>query len=154
MRPAEMTYDARNRVNRMTPLLPVGAMQTFRIDAPIATHWRPASCEEIECEQHLKGWATTVLADSGEERLIRDSGRKWQGPERLPDGFLRYTFWPGQSCFALTRHRVRVDRPELFSLADGDWRWQGSPRVFDRPDQWVDRFATHQDKIATIVNRG
>lgn len=154
MRQQEMVFDSVNRVQRLKPLMPVGGMQTFEVRAPIATHWRTASCAEIECEHHLKGWATTVLAGSDDERLIRGSGRAWVGPERLPDGFLRYVFPSGQKCFGASRHRVRIDKPELFLLAEGDWRWRGAPRVFDRPEDWVDHFATHQDKIATIVNRG
>lgn len=150
----EMVFDPVNRVHRMAPLMPVGGMQTFEIRAPIATHWRAATCAEVDCQHYLRGWATTVLADSDDERLIKRSGRKTLAVERQPGGFVRYVFGPGQECFGASRHRVRIDKPELFLLAEGDWRWRGAPRVFDRPDQWVDHFATHQDKIATIVNRG
>lgn len=154
MGPQELVFDKTNRVMRLAPLMPVGGMQTYQVAMPLETHWRAASCAEVECEHHLKGWSTTVLVDSAEERLIKSSGRKWSSVERQPDGFVRYMFPPGQVCFGASRHRVQLDRPGVFLLAEGDWRWKGARRVFDRPDQWVDHFANHQDKIAERVNRG
>jgi hypothetical protein len=150
----EMVFDRRNRVNRLKPVMPVGGMQTYEISAPLSTHWRAATCAEVDCPHYLNGWSTTVLTGSADEALIKSSGRKTIRVERQADGFMRYVFGSGQPCFAVTRHKVLLGRPELFILREGDWRWSGAPRVFERPDQWVDHFADHQDKISEKVNRG
>lgn len=149
----EMVFDPRNRVNRLAPALPVGGVQTYQIAAPRDTHWRTASCEEVGCHAYASGWITPVLAGSGDEAILRSSGRKWVRIERAPNGFLNYHFAAGTRCLAAARHRKRIDRLELFVLRDGDWRWLGQPTLFT-PENWVDHFANHQDRIATLVNRG
>jgi hypothetical protein len=150
----QMVRDQINNVSRLEPAIPVGGMQTYQILTPRQTHWRAATCAEIGCYHHQRGWSTPVIAGSADEALLRSSGRRWSKVETNEAGYRVYTFPAGQKCLGASRHMIKTDRPELFVLREGDWRWLGSPRVFDRPDQWVDHFATHQDKIATIVNRG
>lgn len=150
----QMVFDQRNQVSRPGMHLPVGGMQTYQIAAPRSTHWRSATCEEIGCHAYANGWMTPVLAGSSDEVLLRSAGRKWTHIERAADGFLHYYFAAGTRCLGAARHRVRIDRPELFVLRDGDWRWLGEPKVFGDPADWVDHFANHQDRIATLVNRG
>src|SRR5258708_39959331 len=41
------------------PALPAAAMKTYQISAPLATHWRPATCEEAECLAYLHGGQTS-----------------------------------------------------------------------------------------------
>ena len=48
-------------MNRITPGLPVADMKTYGIRAPLATHWRKASCVEVECEGHRTGWLTVIV---------------------------------------------------------------------------------------------
>ena len=139
---------------RVDPTLPVGAVETFQIAAPRSTHWRSATCAEVQCQPHLSGWVTKVLAGSPDEQLLRQARRNlWSRVEAAPDGFLNYHFTAGVKCLGAVRHRIRIDRPELFVLRDGDWRWLGEPRVFDRSDQWVDHFATRLDQIKTAIER-
>ena len=38
------------------PLLPSGSMKTYQMAQPLKTHWRPASCEEVDCPNYLSGW--------------------------------------------------------------------------------------------------
>jgi hypothetical protein len=139
-------------------MLPAAAMKTFEIAAPLASHWRPASCAEVECQHYIHGWMTTVLPGSDDETLIRQSGRAFlPHSETMPDGFVRYTFPPGQPCFRAATHRAPLEREPLFTLRGGDWR--GNPRglaaqTYDRAYQWVDDFATHQQRLADRLNRG
>ena len=175
-------------MNRLEPKLPVHAMKSYDIHAPLASHWRKATCEEVDCEGWRSGWITMIderdLAPRGEETLahlpprertaahvrrlrqmanadearayyIRHlSGRNFTESKDTATGKTVFDFPPGQECF--DEHRVRVERPEIFVVRDGDFR--GNPtrerRVHDSPDHWVEDFAEHQDQIAIQVDRG
>lgn len=140
---------------RIEPKMPVQSYKTYGLARPTRTHWRKATCAEVECPPYLHGWATTVLADSGDENIIRSSGRKWIRIEPLEGGFRRYVFGPGQQCFAAARHRVQLERPGLFVVRDGDWR--GNPTGYRRlltGQQWVEDFGEHQERIVEQFNRG
>ena len=41
-----------------------GSIQRFRVSQPLATHWREASCREVDCPHHVLGWQTVVPHDS------------------------------------------------------------------------------------------
>jgi hypothetical protein len=149
-----MVFDERHQVNRLQPVLPVGGVQTYQILAPRDTHWRTASCAEIGCHAYASGWITPVLAGSRDEAILRQARpNMWTRVERAANGFLNYHFAAGTRCLGAARHRVRIERTELFVRRDGDWRWLGQPTMY-KPEDWVDHFANHQDRIATIVNRG
>jgi hypothetical protein len=135
------------------PAGPVSAYKTFGIAAPPATHWRPATCAEVDCPHYLHGWKTIVPADSDLSKLIRHSGRRfsYQSDGKL----ITYVFEAGQPCFRASQHLVRLDREEIFLARSGDWRADlGDRYVYERPDQWTDDFANHQDRIATAHQRG
>jgi hypothetical protein len=136
--------------------LPPSSYKTYQIAAPISTHWRPASCAEVECPNYLHGWK--VRADVLDEKMIHTathSGRKfvWQRLSEL-ENWLVYE--AGQPCFQAAVHRVRVDRPELYIVREGDRR--GNPRstgpVQLSSVNWVDDFSEHQASIAGAVERG
>lgn len=149
-------------VNRITPALPVQAYTTFGISSPLATHWKPATCAQVDCEAHLHGWATTVMPGSDDEALLLkaadgmiDGHRRRFTRETQPDGFIRYVFGPEQACFRAGQHRVPLERPEIYTRRGGDWRAATTgTRRYDRADQWLDDFATNQDRIATAQERG
>lgn len=150
----------KRKLNRVEPKLPVQAVQTFQAVAPLRTHWRRATCAEVECEHYTHGWATTVLPGSTEEAIIRSSGRRWVdeirgGPWPDEKGFLRFVFPPGQPCFGDFRHKVPLERPPLFIVRGGDWRANtGLIKQHTRGVDWVDHFANHQDQIIARQQRG
>ena len=151
-------------------------MKTYGIRAPLETHWRKASCSEVECEGHRTGWLTVIheqtpaapvvgevsvrkmmaLVDRDSQRAyyIRHLSRRSFLESKDSSGATVFDFAPGQDCF--DEHRVRIERPELFEVRGGDWR--GNPRreqmIHNRPDLWVEDFAGHQDRIATRLDRG
>ena len=177
--PARLRFDGGSRLNRITPRLPEYAMKTYQVSAPLATHWRKASCAEVECEGHRFGWVTLIdergiesaetvettqvhvhkmraLADRDAQRAyyIRHlSGRSFL-ESKDSSGATVFDFAPGQDCF--NEHQVRVERPELFEVRGGDWR--GNPRreqmTHNRPGFWVEDFAEHQNRLATRLDRG
>lgn len=163
----------RRPVTRATPVLPVGAVQTYRVTSPLATHTRPASCAEVECAHWLHGWVTRVDERTdlgiGQAAYIRAecraehvalalgtaNGRRRYIERRTPEGLTEFAFQAGQVCFAHTSHRVPLERPEIYLVYGGDWRARtGLMRRHQRPADWVEDFSEHQDRIVTIQQRG
>jgi hypothetical protein len=141
---------------RLEPNMPVSAYQTFQVASPLATHWRPATCEEADCEQYANGWRVRVEGLSPEDlHAIRTSGRQFHSVD-VAEGETWLVFEPGQPCFKAAAHKVPLGRPELYVVRGGDWR--GNPRheikQHQRAEDWVDHFATHQDKLAESIERG
>lgn len=133
------------------------AYKTYTISAPIQTHWRPATCEEIACPHFLNGWRVRLeQLPPDMQHTARTSGRRYR-ELAVAEGETYLVFEAGQPCFKASEHRKRLDRPELFVVQGGDWR--GNPRgeeafVHSGSDAWVDDFATHQDKLADAANKG
>lgn len=137
-------------LNRVTPALPAAQMQTFAFIAPAETHWRKATCAEVECGAYLNGWTlnTAGLAEQ-DVHLAKHAGREFVATEG-PDGGETLTFAAGQPCFRASAHRLRLDREEIFLKHGGDWR--GDPRrerptTFSGPDAWADAMRTHLDQF-------
>lgn len=146
---------------RVEPKLPATAMQTYAILAPVATHWRAASCEEAGCGAFLRGWTTTV--DEGTElgqrqaHYIRHDRTRGYTESRTEVGLTTFIFAPGTRCFRSVDHRLPVGKPEIYVQREGDWRGNPrgtGPRQFQRPADWVDHFAEHQDRLATRLGQG
>ena len=148
------------RVNHIPPQLPPGAYQTFEANAPLTTHWRQATCEEVECAAYMQGWTSDVLANSPEEDRIRktydDEIRRGKiTTTKTPEGFTRYHFPAGTACFRRVWHKLPLERPALFTVRSGDWRGtDGVIRTFKNGEEWVSAFGEHQAAIADKVNRG
>jgi hypothetical protein len=144
-------------VNRIEPKLPAAAYKTYELAAPVATHWRKASCADIDCPRYLNGWRVHVEQIGPElTHAAKTSGRRFQ-ELRVAEGQTYLVFEAGQPCFQVSEHRKRVDRPELYVVRDGDWR--GNPRRTEarrhsRPEHWVEDFAEHQDRLATARGEG
>src|SRR5258708_32124636 len=88
---------------RIPPALPAAAMKTYQIAAPLATHWRKATCEEYGCEQYQHGWQTTVdesteLGQRQGEYNRHDRARERAGPPAR-GGPTRLWFRPGANDF-------------------------------------------------------
>lgn len=147
------------QANRLPPVGPVGAYQTFQMVRPRATHSRPATCAEVECPHYLNGWACRVIAGSDDEALIRRTiaARSYRYLDVREDGgFIRFMFYPEQPCFKAGAHRVQLDRPGIYLVKDGDWRGNptGRTRRHANGDDWVDDFANHQEKIKEAIEHG
>jgi hypothetical protein len=143
--------------NRVRPALAVSHMKTYGFASPLATHWRRATCAEVECGGYTHGWKTIVPADSEQAQYIRAmSGRHFTEKQGDAPGLAEFTFSPGQMCFRAADHRMPLERPPLFVVRDGDWRGNptGNSRRHVSADDWVDDFRTHQDRIAQAHQRG
>lgn len=142
-----------------TPRLPAKDFQTFQVEAPIDTHTRKASCEEVECEQYARGWRMKLDlgSDLGQKQayyIKHSAGRSYEVVDQR-DGLVTLEFSANQTCFQ--EHRVRVDRPEIYRVKGGDHR--GNPlktltRVHKKPEFWVEEFAENQDRLAAKIKKG
>lgn len=140
------------------PVGPVNAYQTYAITNPTATHTRPATCAEVECEHYLKGWVTqldltTTLGIRQAKYITEKSGRSFTVDGRRPP-FCVFTFPAGQRCFRA--HRVPLERQPIFRRRDGDTR--GNPTglvvVHRHAEDWRDDMGEHLEKIKELRERG
>ena len=150
-------------VTRPAPLADPRAYRTFTIAAPLATHFRTGTCEEAGCVNFARGWVTTVDESTqlGQRQayFIRHDRTRGHTETRLATRLTRVAFGPGQWCF-INRptgegHLVRT-RPDIFIARDGDFRGNptGIRRVHANAADWADDFANHEDRLATLRNRG
>jgi hypothetical protein len=146
------------RPNRLDPAMPAGSYKTYQLSAPRSTHFRPATCADVDCEAYLFGWQTTIDESTDLGRRQADYIRHKSARHFIEnqDGRLTvFTFEPGQTCFA--QHQVRLERPPLFIVRGGDWRGNPrgeQPRYHSRPEFWVEDFADHQAKLAEQLEKG
>jgi len=138
-----------NGVNRAVPVGPVTAYKTYRYAQPLATHWRPATCEEVDCWAWRKGWSLHV--ESLPPALVhtaRASGRRFREVQFGP-GQTWLQFEAGQPCFHASRHMLPVGRPPLLVVRDGDWRGNptGRTRQHTRMSYFVEDWAENQSRL-------
>jgi hypothetical protein len=141
---------------RIPPALPAHLMRTYRVAAPLATHYRPGTCEEAGCAAWEHGWETvtdegTDLGRRQADYIRRESGRGFT-EDRDEGGLTRFVFGAGQQCFA--GHRVRNERPERYLVTGGDWRGNptGERREHKRPGLWQEDFEENQARLRRVVN--
>jgi hypothetical protein len=143
-------------VFRLDPALPVGAYKTYDLSAPLATHFRKATCQEVECRAYAHGWVTNVdtstpLGAKQANYIRLHSGRQFKASQL--GGLVAFTFPAEQQCFA--QHRVPLERTPLLVVRGGDWRANlGLIRRHTRPADWVDDFAENQQSIVDARQRG
>lgn len=138
---------------------PAALMQTFQVTAPIETHWRLASCEEVDCEHYTLGWQTTVdtATELGQRQAdyIRHDRTRAATEESGPNGMVTFTYRPGQRCFR--RHRAPLGRPPLYLVRGGDWR--GNPagietRRHTAAKFWFEDMSETVQKLVDLKQRG
>lgn len=143
-------------INRIAPKLPVHQMTSYQLTAPAGTHFRKATCKEVDCWAHVRGWATKIDVNSElgarQAKYIRlHSGRTFT--TTADAGLITFKFPAGQTCF--TEHRVPLERDPLFIVRGGDWRGAvGAARQHANAADWVDEFANHQNNLAEMIARG
>ena len=148
-------------LNRTSNPAPAHAMKTYGLAIPRdPSYWRSVSCAEAGCRAHANGWVTrldeSIHAHAQAANDVRTL-RRGEFTETKEADLTVFTFGPGHTCFASNSHRVRSDRPPLYLVKGGDHR--GNPRhvrtiVHKNGDNWVDDFAGHQDRVATLRERG
>lgn len=146
-----------NEGMRIVPKLPPQAVKTFQVVSPPKTHWRAASCEEVECADYAHGWRVRVegLTDA-DLYTARNCGRSFR-EVHVAEGETWLVYAAGQPCFRASQHRVPTGRPELYFVREGDWRGNPRgirPRQHSRAEHWVEEFGEHQQRLADEIERG
>lgn len=150
----------RRQINRVTPVGPVQAYQSYQVATPVRTHFRQATCAEVECAHWRDGWRMELDPNTelGRRQLayIRmKSGRAYTDITTLDSPTVTLLFPPGQRCFG--QHRLPIlGREPLVRVRGGDWRGNptGMVRRHVRAADWVEDFAEHQLKIIEQRKRG
>jgi hypothetical protein len=139
-------------LSRPDPVLSPASYKTYAIIQPEETHFRSATCEEVQCGAYERGWKTRVdeTTELGQMQaaFIRVRARRRFHEEHNVEGMTDFVFPPGQECFA--EHKISLERPPLFLVRGGDWRAnpRGERRLHTRADLWVEDFAEHQDRLS------
>ena len=78
----------------------------FKILRPVGSHWQEATCEEVSCTQHERGWTTLIdeTTNIGQARahyIRTQSGRHFSVRREggALDGLTAFDFPSGQRCF-------------------------------------------------------
>ncbi|NUS00588.1 MAG: hypothetical protein HOV67_35645 [Kribbellaceae bacterium] len=131
-------------LSRPAPLMDAAAYKTYEMRSPLATHFRAATCAEVNCPHYLNGWRVHLEALPAElADAARKSGRRYR-EEKVAEGQTYLVFEAGQNCFRVSQHRARIDRPPLYIVRDGDFR--GNPRGT--------KARLHQRAIADEIEKG
>jgi hypothetical protein len=146
-------------VTRIAPKAGPDKYKTYGMSMPLKTHWRAATCEEVDCEAWRNGWVTTVdlSTDLGKKQydLITHDRERRYTMQRVSLTLVKFVYGPGFPCFARSQHRTPLPRPARYIVAHGDWRgYLERPRVHQRAEDWVEDFALHHDQIRTAIERG
>lgn len=144
-----------NEPFRIEPAMPVQAYKSYAIAAPLETHWRPATCADIDCPDYVNGWQVRVEHLSAELlHAAKTSGRRYREmPVREGETYLIYE--PGQPCFQASKHRKRLERPELYVVRAGDHRGNPTRELVELDSvSWTDDFGEHQERLADRMKQG
>lgn len=143
------------RMNRIPPQGGVQDYKTYQIMSPLTSHWRPATCAEINCPNYLKGWRLRVEGLPPDMlHAAKTAGRKFAELDVAAEEHW-LVFEAGQSCFRAAEHRALLDKQEIFLVRDGDFRGNptGNVRTHTRPEFWVEDMAENLDKIAKQIQQ-
>lgn len=142
---------------RIAPKAGPEAYKTYQLLQPTVSHFRPATCQEVDCRRAKSGWRTVLDTSTVKGRETANwirlhSGRRFTFVEAGP--IVTFTFPGGQRCF--DKHKVSLQREPLLRVVGGDWR--GNPRgvaaLTLKPRAWIDDFGEHQLTLAEAHKRG
>lgn len=145
---------------RIPPQLPVHVMTSYELHQPFETHYRIASCQEVDCADFHNGWqlgydlSEEVKVEAANTLAIIARKRGMIFSYQTLGTVVTFTFQAGQECFKT--HRISLERDPFAIKRSGDWR--GNPRgesyTHTNLDNWVEDFQLHQDKLATRLEQG
>jgi hypothetical protein len=163
-------------VNRIVPSVPAAVMKTYSLVAPSETHRRPASCQDVDCQQWREGWVTALDESDPDQRdganyirLMVTRRFTEHRATRVPsiDGagestvviddtgpLTAFQFEAGQKCFGA--HSMSLEREPLYVVRGGDFRGNptGEWREHANGEDWVDDLATNLDANRTLRDNG
>jgi hypothetical protein len=148
-------------LRRVDPLMPAQFYKTYSVKAPLETHWRKATCEEVDCDGYRFGFVTTVDigTDLGQKQydfLTHDKKRSYS-MQNVGDRLFKFVYAPGNICMNYADHRAPIGKPPLLLVVGGDWRGNPmhAPTIRHRTvENWTEDFSLHQGKLADNIKKG
>lgn len=143
---------------RVAPRMTPQAYRSFEVHSPLSTHYRSATCAEVECQHYLSGWLSRIDMSTPlgvqQARAIKASGRTFT-EESVTGTVVVLRFAAGQACFQAP-HKVPTGRPELYVVRDGDWRGNptGRSRKHKQPVLFVEEFEENLSRIRDRIEQG
>ena len=115
----------------------------YGINRPLSSHWRRATCAEMDCPQYLFGFETLIdeATQFGQHQaayIRHQSGRHFT-EERQASGLTRFVFPAGQRCFR--EHKIPLEREPILTRAS-----LGDKVVLER-GRWVEDFNENSERI-------
>ena len=149
------------RVQVMMPTgdLPPHMYKRYAASAPMRTHWRQATCAEVECDGYLNGFVTfvDVSLELGRKQhyfLTHDRERTYTINQTGQYTF-EFIYPPGNPCFQRGSHRTGIGRPPFLLVHNGDWRASSrEPYRHTRVEDFVDDMNNNSDWLLTLARRG
>jgi hypothetical protein len=150
---------------RPVPKMPPQLYKTYAIKQPLATHWRNATCAEVDCPRYLRGWQTVLgMADQDGQNAaawIRSmSGLKFTeeitGPQQVTFRFPAGQLCPHSNPAHPKRHKLPLGRPPVLLMRHGDHRGNpdGTQRLFRTAEDWRDDMGEHLEMKRIDWQRG
>ena len=120
----------------------------FGINRPLATHWRKATCAEVDCPHFTFGWETLIdeRTDFGKKQagyIRHKSGRTFK-EEVLQNGLTSFVFHAGQKCFR--EHKIPLEREPILT--------QGFYRAPLERARWINNFNENSYQINQRLKGG
>lgn len=148
--------------NRLTSQAGPEYFKTYTWTAPLSTHWRRGTCEEVDCADFRLGFVMTVDFSNELGRrqlyyLTKEDKDRHHILQRTGPYEVKLIYPPGNQCMKRASHRVPLEREPYYLVCGGDWR--GNPRQVRtvkhvRAEDWIDDFGIHQDQIADQIQKG
>ena len=138
---------ARFQTARSTSSLGAARQTTYRAVKPLGTHFRKATCAEVDCPNYLNGWKT-ILPKSNQNLIQTVKNMNLRYTEEDKGDMVEFIFEAGQTCFKRNEHYLDLGRPAIVGYDDGlGFRKQET-------DQWVDKFNNHLTKLKGEIENG
>ena len=139
----------------MRPEIGPEDQRVYKVKAPLATHFRKPSpeevrsgkaCELVDCPPYRKGWRLRwdVLTDR-DRHLATNCGRSYKLVE-VSELEHWLVFPAGQPCFRATDHMVRLEEEPVLGFRDG----RNRPVFLKDPSAFMDDLHEHTDKIEQL----
>lgn len=130
-------------VPQLVAARPTAAPGHFVIDRPLDTHWRDATCKEVNCKHYLEGWLMVLPDPSPQLDYLRQSERHFT-EEKKGGGTIELSFPPGQKCVR-GPHKMLLNKLENFV---------GNGRQHANPNDWTEHHNETLYQFQRVKERG
>ncbi len=102
----------------------------WRIETPRSSHYRTASCAEVNCPNYQNGFQIILPTTMIVQIIAIRESRMQYNEEEMEGGLIRFVFAPGQECFEgqAGEHKTNLERDPIFL----------KNRTVQEPEQWKD----------------